>query len=175
MKRPKLGDAMFDDNDMFENLFAAINVCPKLGDAMFNDDIFSLPSFDMQICYDDSMPPTYDDYIDESGFGRVSTLGTNDRTILEGVESYCNNYESGFGEVMTLFSDESTISEEVSIDYYENKVAIYDDYGDDMYAIKNNDNHETCHHDFSFQLDYASYDDYFVEFVIMRRNWLCGE
>ena len=40
------------------------------------------------------MPPIYDDY---SG-------------------------ESGFGEVMTLFSDESTILEEVPIDY-ENKVA----------------------------------------------------
>ena len=37
---------------------------------------------------------------------------------------------------MTLFSDESTISEEVPIDY-ENKVAIYDDYCDDMYSIKN--------------------------------------
>ena len=58
----------------------------KLGEAMFNeDDIFSIPSFDMQIYNDDSMPPTYDDYIDESGFGRVSTLGSNDLTILEGV------------------------------------------------------------------------------------------
>ena len=38
---------------------------------------------------------------------------------------------------MTLFSDESTISEEVPI-AYENKVAIYDDYCDDLYAIKNN-------------------------------------
>ena len=65
---------------------------------------------------------------------------------------------------MTLFSDESTISEEVPIDY-ENKVAIYDDYCDDFYAIKNNDIHETCHHDFSFQLDYASHDSYFVEFA----------
>ena len=55
---------------------------------------------------------------------------------------------------------ESTISEEVSIDY-DNKVVIYDDYGDDMYAILNNDNHETCHHDFNFQ----SYDSYFVEFA----------
>ena len=82
------------------------------------------------------MPPIYDDYIDESGFG----------------------------EVMTLFCDESTISEEVPIDY-ENKVAIYDDYCDDLYAIKNKNNHETCHHDFSFQLDYASYDSYFVEFA----------
>ena len=93
-------------------------------DAMFNeDDIFSLPSFDTQIDNDDSIPPTYDDYIDESGFGRVSTLGSKDPTILEGVESYCDNYESGFGEVMTLFSNDSTILEEASIDYDENKVA----------------------------------------------------
>ena len=136
----------------------------KLGEAMFDEyDIFCPPSFDQNIYYDESMPPIYDDYIDESGFGRVSTLGSNDPTILEGVESYCDNYGSGFGEVMTLFSDESTISEEVPIDY-ENKVAIYDDYCDDMYAIKNNDNHETCHLDFTFQLDCASHDSYFVEF-----------
>ena len=114
MQSPKLGEAMFDEDDIFQNIFAEINVCPKLGDAMFNeDDIFSLPSFDMQSCYDDSMPPTYDDYIDESGFGRVSTLGSNDPTILEDVESYYDKYESGFGEVMTLFSDDSTILEEV--------------------------------------------------------------
>ena len=37
-----------------------------------------------------------------------------------------------------------------------------------MYAIKNNDNHETCHHDFNFQLNYAnqvSHYSYFVEFA----------
>src|SRR6266516_2673022 len=61
---------------------------------------------------------------------------------------------------MTLFRDESTILEEISIDY-DNKVAIYDDYGDDMYAILNNDNHKTCHHDFNFQ----SHDSYFVKFT----------
>ena len=32
----------------------------------------------------------------------MSTLGSFDPIILEGVESYCDNYESGFGEVMTL-------------------------------------------------------------------------
>ena len=38
---------------------------PKLRDAMFNeDDIFILPSFDEKIYYDDSMPPIYDDYIE---------------------------------------------------------------------------------------------------------------
>ena len=72
----------------------------KLGDAMFDeDDIFCPPSFDEQIYYDESIPP------------------------------------------------------------------IYDDYCDDTYAIKNNDIHETCHHDFNFQLDYASHDSYFVEFA----------
>ena len=46
----------------------------KLGEAMFDEvDIFCPPSFDEKIYYDESMPPIYDDYIDESGFGRVST------------------------------------------------------------------------------------------------------
>ena len=113
-----------DANDMHSH---------KLGDAMFDEyDIFCPPCFNENIYYDESMPPIYDDYI----------------------------HESGFGEVMTLFSDESTISEEVPIDY-ENKVGIYDDYCDDLYAIKNNDNHETCHHDFNFQY----LDSYFVEFA----------
>ena len=44
---------------------------------------------------------------------------------------------------------------------YDNKVAIYDDYGNNIYALKNNDNHETCHHDSNFQ----SHDCYFVEFA----------
>ena len=50
----------------------------KIGDAMFDeDDIFIPPSFDVQICYNGSMPPIYDDYNDECGFGRVSTLGND--------------------------------------------------------------------------------------------------
>ena len=44
----------------------------KLGEAMFDGyDIFCPASFDEQIYFDDSMPPIYDDYIDESGFGRI--------------------------------------------------------------------------------------------------------
>ena len=74
----------------------------KLGDAMFDeDDMFCPPCFDEQIYYDDSMPPIYDEYVDESGFGRVSTLA-NDPTILEDVGSYCDNYKCGFGEALTL-------------------------------------------------------------------------
>ena len=47
-----------------------------------------------------------------------------------------------------------------------------------MYALKNNDNLETCHHDFSFQLDYASHANYFVEFaptIIHEKNFACVE
>ena len=77
----------------------------KLGDAMFDeDDIFSPPSLDDFFYYDESMPPIYDDYIDESGFGRVSTLGISDPTIWEGIESSYEIYESGFRRVSTLVS-----------------------------------------------------------------------
>ena len=66
-----------DANDMHSH---------KLGEATFDEgDIFCPPSFDEQIYYDESMPPIYDDYIDESGFGRVSTIGNNQPTILVGV------------------------------------------------------------------------------------------
>src|SRR3954470_19691742 len=45
--------------------------------------------------------------------------------------------------------------------YDESMPPIYDDYCDDTYALKNNDNHETCHLNLNFQ----SYDSYFVEFA----------
>ena len=45
--------------------------------------------------------------------------------------------------------------------YDESMPPIYDDYCDDTYALKNNDNNETCHLDFNFQ----SHDSYFVEFA----------
>ena len=39
----------------------------KLGEAMFDeDDIFCPPSFDEKTYYDESMPPIYDDYCDDT-------------------------------------------------------------------------------------------------------------
>ena len=39
----------------------------KLGEAMLDeDDIFCPPSFDEKIYYDESMPPIYDDYCDDT-------------------------------------------------------------------------------------------------------------
>ena len=58
-------------------------------------------------------------------------------------------------EVSTLFSDDSTILEGVSIDYDENKVATYDDYCDETYAIKSSDD-KTCHdYDYPFSEHYS--------------------
>ena len=39
-----------------------------------------------------------------------------------------------------------------------------------LLSINNNDNHETCHRNFNFQLDYASHDSYFVEFSPTTMN-----
>ena len=50
----------------------------KLGEAMFGeDDIFSPPSFDEQIYYDESMPPIYDDYCDD-----LYTIRNNDNHMI---------------------------------------------------------------------------------------------
>ena len=51
----------------------------------------------------------------ESGFGRVSTLGNNDPTTLEIVQSYNFFDKSGFGEVMTLVNDIPNILEECQL------------------------------------------------------------
>ena len=38
----------------------------KLGEAsLYENDLFSPPSFEEEICFDDTMPPIYDDYNDE--------------------------------------------------------------------------------------------------------------
>ena len=60
----------------------------KLGDAIFDeDDIFSPLRFDVQICYSDFMPAIYDDYIDECGFGEDMTLFNDESTTLEEVST----------------------------------------------------------------------------------------
>ena len=47
MQNHKLGDAMFDEYEMFEDLFAKNNACSKLGDALHNE-------------YDPLIPSTFD-------------------------------------------------------------------------------------------------------------------
>jgi hypothetical protein len=60
----------------------------------------------------------------ESGFGRVSTLGKNNPTYLESVQSYEICDKSGFGEVVTLVDVNPTILEDcktiMHVDHGEN-------------------------------------------------------
>ena len=83
---------------------------PKLGDASFvmsstccNDHDWGDSSYDLENLF-----KPHDEYVCiniESGFERVSTLGKNDPTYLESVQSYEFFDKSGLGEVMTLFDD----------------------------------------------------------------------
>ena len=67
---------------------------PKLGEAMINEyDIFSLPSFDMQIYNDDSMPPTYDDYCDDT-----YAIKSSDDYIYK----TCHDYDYPFSEILSM-------------------------------------------------------------------------
>ena len=57
----------------------------KLGDAMFDeDDIFCPPSLDEKIYYDDSIPPIYDDYCDD-----MYAIKSNKSSMLVDHENKC--------------------------------------------------------------------------------------
>lgn len=62
--------------------------------------------------YDESIIDNNVCNIIESGFGEVMTLGSNDSTNLESVQSCDNIVKSGFGEVMTLVNVNPTILED---------------------------------------------------------------
>ena len=95
---------------------------PKLGDANFamsttccNDHDWGDSSYDLE----DLFKPRDEYDIDnnvrnniESGFGRASTLGKNNPTYLESVQSYEIFDKCGFGEVMTLVDVNPTILED---------------------------------------------------------------
>ena len=57
----------------------------KLGDDMFDeDDVFSPPTYDDKIYYDDSLPPIYDDYCDDT----YAIINSDNHTC-----ETCHNYK----------------------------------------------------------------------------------
>ena len=69
---------------MFENYFARNYNCPSAYDDIISKtELLSSPSLEEEIEQDYKMPPIYDDYNDESGFGETMTLSNDDPTILE--------------------------------------------------------------------------------------------
>src|SRR3954468_23140270 len=75
----------------------------KLGEAMFNeDDIFCPPSFDEQIHYDESMPPTYDDYCDDT-----YAIKNNDNHVTCHLDLNFQSHDSYFVECAPTTIDEN--------------------------------------------------------------------
>ena len=69
-RRSQYTKSLNDEHDCNVVSINSLNIhdADKLGDAMFDeDDIFSPPSFDEQIYFDDSMSSIYDDYIVKVG------------------------------------------------------------------------------------------------------------
>ena len=72
MQNHKLGEAMFDEDDVFippsfdEQIYYD-DTLPSIYDD-YNDecDIFSPPTIEQEIYYDYNMPPIYDDYCDDT-------------------------------------------------------------------------------------------------------------
>src|SRR3989337_303982 len=99
----------YDANDMQSH---------KLGDAMLDeDDLLSSPTLNDQIYYDESMPPIYDDYCDDT----YAIIKNDDKT--------CHNYEYPFAKHCS-FNVETICNAQVFYDTptinHENKFAIVD-------------------------------------------------
>src|SRR4051812_20592545 len=103
----------FDANDMQSY---------KLGDAMYDEDnLFSPPSFDEKIYVDDTLPPIYDDYCDDTYAIK--------NTILQVGHDKNDLYDSYFVEFAP------TITNEKDFAYVEsNKFSMLVDHGKKFYV-----------------------------------------
>jgi hypothetical protein len=72
MENSKLGEASFDEHDIFippsmeEKIYVNDTMPPIYDDYNDEYDIFSPPTFEEKISYDYNMPPIFDDYGDEN-------------------------------------------------------------------------------------------------------------
>ena len=82
----------------------------KLGEAMFDeDDIFCPPRFDEQIYYDESMPPIYDDYCDDT-----YALKNNDNHETYHLDLNFQSHDSCFVKFATTITNEKNFAYVVS-------------------------------------------------------------
>ena len=137
----------------------------KLGEASFDEhDIFSPPSFEEEICFDDTLSPVYDDYND-SGI-------LVPPTIVDKV--YCH-YDvppiyDVYNDKYAIFSS-YTIKDKIHYDYA--MPAIYDDYNDGCDSFTPTITNETVYayvesNDTFMHVDHdknALCDSYIVEFI----------
>jgi hypothetical protein len=99
MEKSKLGEAGFDEHDIFspprteEKIYFADTIPPIYDDYNDKYDIFSPPTIEEKLNYDYNMPPIFDDYGDENNNDSYfvefapTIINKNDYTYLES-----NNY-----------------------------------------------------------------------------------
>jgi hypothetical protein len=100
MKKSKLGEASFDEHDIFsppsteDKIYFDDTMPPIYDDYDDEYDIFSPPTFEEKISYDYNMPPIFDDYGDENNndsyFVEFSptTIKKNDYVYMESIDSF---------------------------------------------------------------------------------------
>src|SRR3954454_15281787 len=121
MEKSKLGEAVFDEHDIFsppsteEKIYFDDTMSPIYDD--YNDDyvIFSPPTIEEKINYDYNMPPIYDDYGEENNIDcyfvefAPTTINKNDYAYVESINYFMNMHHdknfSGDGYIVDFIND----------------------------------------------------------------------
>jgi hypothetical protein len=123
IEKSKLGEATFDEHDIFsplstdEKIYFDDTIPPIYDDYNDEYDIFSPPTIKEEISYDYNMPPIFDDYGDENNNDSYfvefapTTINKNDYVYVESINSFkhvahdknvlCDSYIDNFIYVAT--------------------------------------------------------------------------
>jgi hypothetical protein len=100
MEKSKLGEAGFDEHDIFsppsmeEKIYFDDTIPPIYDDYTDEYDIFSPPTIEEKISYDYNMPPIFDDYGDENNNDSyfvkfaLTMIKKNDYVYVESINSF---------------------------------------------------------------------------------------
>jgi hypothetical protein len=100
MEKSKLGEAGFDEHDLFsppsmeEKIYFDDTMPPIYDDYNEEYDIFSPPTIEEKVRYDYNMPPIFDDYGDENNIDSYivefapTTINKNDYVYVESINSF---------------------------------------------------------------------------------------
>jgi hypothetical protein len=98
MENSKLGEAGFDEHDIFippstEKIYFDDTIPPIYDDYNDEYDIFSPPTIEDKISYDYNMPPIFDDYGDDNNDSYFvefapTTINKNDCVYVESINSF---------------------------------------------------------------------------------------
>jgi hypothetical protein len=128
MEKSKLGEASFDENDIFsppsmEEKIYFDDTIPPIYD-VYNDeyDIFSPPTIEEKINYDYNMPPIFDDYGDKNNNDSYffefapTTINKNDYDYMES-----NNYFMHVAHDKNVLCDSYIVNfiHDATVSYYE--------------------------------------------------------